>query len=71
MRLSAPQVVCATLTGVLGRNLNGKNGVFDVVYIDEAAQASTLRDTIIKSGPVCLQAGGVSHRLVKRSARIS
>lgn len=69
MRLSAPQVVCTTLTGVLGRNLNGKNGVFDVVYIDEAAQASTLRDTIIKS--ICLQAGGVSHRLIKRSARIS
>lgn len=33
------QVVCATLTGVLGRNLEGKNGWFDVVYVDEAAQA--------------------------------
>lgn len=32
------QVVCATLTGVLGRHLRGANGDFAVVYVDEAAQ---------------------------------
>lgn len=34
----APQVVCATLTGVLSHNLQGNNGVFDVAYVDESAQ---------------------------------
>lgn len=33
------QVVCTTLTGVLGRNLHGSNGHFDIVFVDEAAQA--------------------------------
>ncbi len=36
-------MVCATLTGVLGRNLEGRNGVFDVVYVDEAAQVRSSR----------------------------
>lgn len=40
--IRAAQVVCATLTGALGRNLEGNNGRFDVVYIDEAAQVRAL-----------------------------
>ena len=32
------QVVCCTLTGALGRHLQGEAGKFDVVFIDEAAQ---------------------------------
>ena len=40
--IRAAQVVCATLTGALGRNLEGNNGRFDVVYIDEAAQVRAI-----------------------------
>ena len=32
------QVVCCTLTGALGRHLEGEAGKFDVVFVDEAAQ---------------------------------
>ena len=32
------QVVCCTLTGALGRHLQGEAGKFDVVFVDEAAQ---------------------------------
>ena len=32
------QVVCCTLTGALGRHLQGAAGKFDVVFVDEAAQ---------------------------------
>jgi superfamily I DNA and/or RNA helicase len=34
------QVVCCTLTGALGRHLEGEAGKFDVVFVDEAAQVS-------------------------------
>lgn len=40
--IRAAQVVCATLTGALGRNLEGNNGRFDVVYVDEAAQVRAM-----------------------------
>lgn len=46
------QVVCATLTGVLGRNLHGANGDFAVVYVDEAAQV--LLHTVHEDQADCL-----------------
>lgn len=48
-------MVCATLTGVLGRNLDGKNGWFDVVYVDEAAQAHP-RSSDLTFGVCCCAA---------------
>ena len=51
------QVVCATLTGALGGHLHGKNGVFDVVYVDEAAQVSP---SPAPSNLCCLQCLGRS-----------
>lgn len=36
--MSRVQVVCCTLSGAMGRHLEGQAGKFDVVFVDEAAQ---------------------------------